>query len=123
MSELRWHPFLRQWVITATHRQDRTFHPPDDYCPLCPTRPGGFPTEVPADDYDIAVFENKFPSLLTPPHEPSEAWSRLQGRLDPARLQPVRILTPYPPLVYAPCVAGRTKPCVTRSFGRMKRSA
>jgi UDPglucose--hexose-1-phosphate uridylyltransferase len=59
-------------VITATHRQDRTFHPPADYCPLCPTRPGGFPTEVPYDDYDIAVFENKFPSLVTPAHEPSE---------------------------------------------------
>lgn len=72
MSELRWHPFLRQWVITATHRQDRTFHPPTDYCPLCPTRPGGFPTEIPYDDYDIAVFENKFPSLLTDPPEPSE---------------------------------------------------
>jgi UDPglucose--hexose-1-phosphate uridylyltransferase len=73
MSELRWHPFLRQWVITATHRQERTFLPPDGYCPLCPTRPGGFPTEVPYDDYDIAVFENKFPSLLSSPPEPSIA--------------------------------------------------
>lgn len=71
MSELRFHPFLEQWVITATHRQDRTFHPPDDYCPLCPTKPGGFPTEVPLEDYDIAVFENKFPSLMPTPPEPS----------------------------------------------------
>jgi UDPglucose--hexose-1-phosphate uridylyltransferase len=63
VSELRRHPFLNQWVITATHRQDRTFHPPKDYCPLCPTQPGGFPTEIPESDYDIAVFENKFPSL------------------------------------------------------------
>ncbi len=68
MSELRWHPLLSQWVITATHRQDRTVLPPEDYCPLCPTRPGGFPTEVPAETYDIVVFENKFPSLqATPP--------------------------------------------------------
>ena len=66
LSELRWHPLLAQWVITATHRQDRTFLPPEDYCPLCPTKPGGFPTEMPADDYDIVVFENKFPSLQTP---------------------------------------------------------
>lgn len=63
MSELRWHPLLQQWVITATHRQDRTFLPPEDYCPLCPTKPGGFPTEVPAETYDVVVFENKFPSL------------------------------------------------------------
>ncbi|MGE5583850.1 MAG: galactose-1-phosphate uridylyltransferase [Bacillota bacterium] len=69
MSELRWHPFLEEWVITATHRQNRTFLPPDDYCPLCPTKPGGFPTEVPSANYDIVVFENKFPSLQkTPPY-------------------------------------------------------
>jgi UDPglucose--hexose-1-phosphate uridylyltransferase len=70
MSELRYHPFLDQWVITATHRQDRTFLPPDDYCPLCPTKPGGFPTEVPFPSYDIVVFENKFPSLQEPPPTP-----------------------------------------------------
>ncbi len=71
MSELRFHPFLNQWVITATQRQDRTFHPPDDYCPLCPTKPGGFPTEIPFDHYDIAVFENKFPSLRHPAEHPA----------------------------------------------------
>lgn len=71
MSELRYHPFLDTWVITATHRQDRTFHPPPDYCPLCPTKPGGFPTEVPFETYDIVVFENKFPSLSPHPPEPA----------------------------------------------------
>ncbi|MFQ3667265.1 MAG: galactose-1-phosphate uridylyltransferase [Fimbriimonadaceae bacterium] len=71
MSELRYHPFLDTWVITATHRQDRTFLPPDDYCPLCPTAPGGFPTEVPFPEYDIVVFENKFPSLSPTPPEPA----------------------------------------------------
>ena len=71
MSELRWHPLLSQWVITATHRQDRTFLPPEDYCPLCPTRPGGFPTEVPAETYDVVVFDNKFPSLQRVPPEPA----------------------------------------------------
>src|SRR5579862_8235558 len=70
MSELRFHPFLDQWVITATQRQDRTFHPPDNYCPLCPTQPGGFPTEIPFPNYNIVVFENKFPSLRTSPPEP-----------------------------------------------------
>jgi UDPglucose--hexose-1-phosphate uridylyltransferase len=77
MSELRYHPFLGQWVTTATHRQDRTFLPPDDYCPLCPTKPGGFPTEVPFEHYDIVVFQNKFPSLSPNPPEPAVIGSEL----------------------------------------------
>jgi UDPglucose--hexose-1-phosphate uridylyltransferase len=84
VSELRWHPLLSQWVITATHRQERTFLPPEDYCPLCPTRPGGFPTEVPAEDYDIVVFENKFPSLQRQPPEPAVAGNAVSPVL-PAR--------------------------------------
>lgn len=71
MSELRWHPLLGEWVATATHRQDRTFLPPPDYCPLCPTKPGGFPTEIPEPTYDIVAFENKFPSLRSDPPEPA----------------------------------------------------
>jgi UDPglucose--hexose-1-phosphate uridylyltransferase len=71
MSELRWHPLMGEWVATATHRQDRTFFPPPDYCPLCPTKPGGFPTEIPAENYDIVTFENKFPSLRPNPPEPA----------------------------------------------------
>ncbi|MES2614565.1 MAG: galactose-1-phosphate uridylyltransferase [Bdellovibrionota bacterium] len=63
MSELRWHPLLGEWVGTATHRQNRTFHPPDNYCPLCPTKPGEFPTEIPKPSYDIAVLQNRFPSM------------------------------------------------------------
>ncbi|HPT92589.1 MAG TPA: galactose-1-phosphate uridylyltransferase [Limnochordia bacterium] len=69
MSELRWNPQLMQWVIVATHRQHRTFKPPKEFCPLCPTKPGAFPTEIPAENYEIVVFENKFPSLRTPPPE------------------------------------------------------
>ncbi len=71
MSELRWHPILEEWVITATQRQDRTFFPPPDYDPLAPTKPGGFPTEIPAPDFDIVVFENKFPSLRREPPAPA----------------------------------------------------
>lgn len=71
MSELRYNPLLGEWTATATARQDRTFLPPKDYCPLCPTAPGGFPTEIPAPDYDIVAFENKFPSLRTHPEEPA----------------------------------------------------
>jgi UDPglucose--hexose-1-phosphate uridylyltransferase len=77
MSELRWNPIKKNWVITATHRQERTFKPPEDYCPLCPTEEGGFPTEVPAEDYDLVVFENKFPSLQFPAPEPAVDGSEL----------------------------------------------
>ncbi|MEB3236808.1 MAG: galactose-1-phosphate uridylyltransferase [Candidatus Sericytochromatia bacterium] len=73
MSERRWHPMLGEWVVTATHRQDRTFLPPPDYCPLCPTKPGGFPTEVPEEDYRFVVFDNKFPSMRQPAPEPAVA--------------------------------------------------
>ena len=71
MSELRWNPLYGEWVATATVRQDRTFLPPKDFCPLCPTQPGGFPTEVPESSYDIVVFENRFPSLSPHPPEPA----------------------------------------------------
>ncbi|SRR5579883_291249 len=71
MSELRWNPLLGEWLVTATERQERTFLPPPDYCPLCPTRPGGYETEVPAETYDVVVFENKFPSFHRHPPAPA----------------------------------------------------
>ncbi|HEX8773893.1 MAG TPA: galactose-1-phosphate uridylyltransferase [Pyrinomonadaceae bacterium] len=77
MSELRWNPLLGEWVATATHRQERTFLPPADFCPLCPTREGGFPTEVPESSYDLVVFENRFPSLRPDPPEPAVEGSEL----------------------------------------------
>jgi UDPglucose--hexose-1-phosphate uridylyltransferase len=70
MSEIRWNPLLGEWTITATHRQERTFLPPADYCPLCPTQPGAFETEIPAPAFDIVVFENRFPSLQAVPPPP-----------------------------------------------------
>ena len=73
MSELRYNPLLGEWVATATKRQDRTFLPPPDFCPLCPTKKGGFPTEVPAQTYDIVAFENRFPSLKREPETPAIA--------------------------------------------------
>ena len=69
---LRWHPLRREWVAYASHRQNRTFLPPPEYNPLAPTRPGGDPTELPAGTYDVAVFENLFPSLTLSAGEPPE---------------------------------------------------
>ena len=70
---LRWHPLRGEWVTYAAHRQDRTFLPPPEYNPLAPTRDPNFPTEMPAGDYDVAVFENRFPSLVGTAHDPPES--------------------------------------------------
>ena len=61
-SQLRHDPLLDEWVAIATHRQTRTHLPATDECPLCPSR-GDRHTEVPSDDYDVVVFENRFPAL------------------------------------------------------------
>jgi len=52
-----------EWVSIADHRQDRTFLPPAGECPLCPTSAGTMPSEIPAHEYDVVVFENRFPSF------------------------------------------------------------
>ncbi|MDQ6773424.1 MAG: galactose-1-phosphate uridylyltransferase [Candidatus Dormibacteraeota bacterium] len=63
-SEVRFDPLAGEWVIIASHRQERTFLPAPDHCPLCPSREGRL-TEIPAPDYEVVVFENRFPSLAT----------------------------------------------------------
>ena len=77
MTERRRDPTTGEWRIFASHRQDRTFLPPADHCPLCPTRPGGEPTEIPLEAFDVVVFDNKFPSLVADPPEPDVAPSDL----------------------------------------------
>src|SRR5690606_8495482 len=77
MSELRGHPYLQPWVIGATHRPAGRRLPPAEYCPFCPTLPGGFPTEVPAEDSEIVVFQNTFPPLLPDPPPPAVEGSEL----------------------------------------------
>ncbi|WP_394828624.1 galactose-1-phosphate uridylyltransferase [Pendulispora albinea] len=61
-SEIRYDPVLDDWVIVAAHRQTRTNLPAASECPLCPTR-GASLSEIPADDYHVVTFENRFPSL------------------------------------------------------------
>jgi UDPglucose--hexose-1-phosphate uridylyltransferase len=67
---LRWHPLRGEWIAYAGGRQHRTFLPPDDYNPLGIQLPGGPPTEVPAGNWDAAVFENLFPSFAMSAGEP-----------------------------------------------------
>ncbi|MEU4426867.1 galactose-1-phosphate uridylyltransferase [Actinoplanes sp. NPDC024001] len=62
-AEVRYDPLTGEWIAMASHRNDRTFLPPADQDPLAPTVPGGFPTEIAEADYDVVVFENRFPSF------------------------------------------------------------
>jgi UDPglucose--hexose-1-phosphate uridylyltransferase len=66
--DLRHDPLLDEWVSVAAQRLGRTFLPSPDDCPLCPSRPG-YLTEVPSEDYDVVVFENRFPSFVGAPTE------------------------------------------------------
>ncbi|MEU6556110.1 galactose-1-phosphate uridylyltransferase [Streptomyces sp. NPDC046915] len=61
-SEVRHDPLLGDAVAIASHRQGRTYHPPADECPLCPSH-GDRLSEIPDSWYDVVVFENRFPSL------------------------------------------------------------
>lgn len=58
----RWNPLRREWVLIAAARQDRTLLPEVAACPLCPSRPGYF-SEIPATEFQLAVFENRFPAM------------------------------------------------------------
>lgn len=61
-SEVRRDVLLGDSVAIASHRQGRTYHPPADECPLCPSQ-GERLSEIPDSSYDAVVFENRFPSL------------------------------------------------------------
>lgn len=66
MSERRFNELRGEEVVYAVHRQDRTFLPTEGHCPLCPTRPGHPPTEIPFPSFEIVVFDNRFPSFESP---------------------------------------------------------
>jgi UDPglucose--hexose-1-phosphate uridylyltransferase len=61
-TEVRFDVVFEEWVAVATHRNDRTHLPGADECPLCPSAEGRA-TEIPDADYDVVVFENRFPSF------------------------------------------------------------
>lgn len=75
--ERRRDPITGEWRTVATHRQDRTFLPPAASCPLCPTRDPATPTEVPWPHFDIAVFDNRFPSFVAASSPPGRSPSSL----------------------------------------------
>ncbi|MGI5118974.1 galactose-1-phosphate uridylyltransferase [Marinactinospora thermotolerans] len=87
--ELRRDPLLDEWTSLAAHRQDRTFLPPADACPLDPGG-AGRASEIPAPDYDVVVFENRFPSLAPSPlPTPEQADPALEARPGAGRCEVV----------------------------------
>jgi UDPglucose--hexose-1-phosphate uridylyltransferase len=73
VTERRRDPTTGEWRMFASHRQDRTFLPAAEHCPLCPSRPDRAPTEIPLESFDVVVFENRFPSLVGRPPAPDVA--------------------------------------------------
>jgi UDPglucose--hexose-1-phosphate uridylyltransferase len=65
MAELRWHPLIKDWVMIASHRQDRP-QMPQGWCPFCPGS-GNVP-----DDYDVLKYDNDFPALSQNPPVPDD---------------------------------------------------
>jgi UDPglucose--hexose-1-phosphate uridylyltransferase len=66
VTQLRFNELRGEQVAYNVDRQGRTFLPSEDQCPLCPTRPGGAPTEIPLPAFEIAVFDNRFPAFDPP---------------------------------------------------------
>ncbi len=65
LAELRWHPLIKDWVMIASHRQNRP-HMPKDWCPFCPGS-----GKVP-DNYDVLRYDNDFPALSQNPPIPDD---------------------------------------------------
>lgn len=63
MAELRWHPLIKDWIMIASHRQNRP-QMPKDWCPFCPGS-GNVP-----DDFTVLRYNNDFPALSQNPPEP-----------------------------------------------------
>jgi UDPglucose--hexose-1-phosphate uridylyltransferase len=77
--ELRYDPLQRTWVMYAAHRQDRSYLPATADCPLCSSTEGR-QTEIPASDYEVVVFENRFPALAQSSALPSPPGELLASR-------------------------------------------
>ena len=62
-THLRFHPTRSEWVAYSTSRQNRTFLPNALECPLCPMHTEEKASDIPVDQYEVAIFTNRFSSL------------------------------------------------------------
>ena len=60
---MRWNPSRQEWVTYSAGRKDRTAFPPKEYCPLCPGTNLNFPTEIPFNNFEVAIFPNRWSSF------------------------------------------------------------
>jgi len=95
------------WISIADHRQNRTFLPPAGECPLCPTGGGTMPSEIPAHEYDVVVFENRFPSFASGATTPGTSAD------EPSADEP----TANPLLAHAPALGRCEVVCFTSDHG------
>lgn len=65
MAELRWNPLTKDWIMIASHRQNRP-QMPKDWCPFCPGS-----GKVP-DKFDVLKYDNDFPALSKNPPVPDD---------------------------------------------------
>ncbi len=70
MAELRWNPLTKDWVMIASHRQNRP-QMPKDWCPFCPGS-----GKVP-DEFDVLEYDNDFPALSQNPPAPDDVETEL----------------------------------------------
>lgn len=65
MAELRWNPLTKDWIMIASHRQNRP-QMPKDWCPFCPGS-----GKVP-DSFEVYKYDNDFPALSNNPPVPDD---------------------------------------------------
>ena len=70
MAELRWNPLIKDWIMIATHRQNRP-QMPKDWCPFCPGS-----GKVP-EKFTVLKYDNDFPALSQNPPEPDDVCTEL----------------------------------------------
>lgn len=65
MAELRYNPLTKDWIMIASHRQNRP-QMPKDWCPFCPGS-----GKVP-DNFTVLKYDNDFPALSQNPPVPDD---------------------------------------------------
>ena len=70
MAELRYNPLTKDWVMIASHRQNRP-QMPKDWCPFCPGS-----GKVP-DNFTVYKYDNDFPALSQNPPVPDDVETSL----------------------------------------------
>ena len=70
MAELRWNPLIKDWVMIASHRQNRP-QMPKDWCPFCPDS-----GKVP-EHFTVHKYDNDFPAPSQNPPTPDDVATEL----------------------------------------------